>query len=207
MQLSRDGPRHTERVLQQWALYAGEHDPWVCFGRDDRFWTRRLSVCQHVLSTHEQIVPSPPKTQRGLTATGKWSEHSLAAMGERTFLVVEFDFAPHTPMGKPTIWAPLLDRCQAAGITVLDLNAALIAHLALERPVWMTVFSGNKSLQAWIPCRGEPEESLHNWFATTACGLGACRSTWCKSQFVRMPDGTRSGGVRQSIEFYNPDIL
>ena len=74
-------------------------------------------------------------------------------------------------------------------------------------PVWMTVFSGNKSLQAWIPCRGEPEESLHNWFATTACGCGACRSTWCKSQFVRMPDGTRSGGVRQAIEFYNPAIL
>jgi hypothetical protein len=82
-------------------------------------------VCQHVLSTHEQIVPSPPKTQRGFTATGKWSEHSLAAMGERTFLVVEFDFAPLTPMGKPTIWAPLLDRCQAAGITVACLDDRL----------------------------------------------------------------------------------
>ena len=53
---------------------------------------------------------------------------------------------------------------RTAGITVLDLNAALVAHLALERPVWMTVFSGNNSLQASTPCRGESEESLHDWF-------------------------------------------
>jgi hypothetical protein len=106
----------------------------------------------------------------------------------------------------------LLDRCQAAGITVLDMNAALIAHLALERPVWMTVFSGGKSLQLWTPCRGEPEESLHDWFVNSARRLGACNSTWGKSQFVRMPDGTRAANregqqVRQAIEFYNPKII
>ena len=152
------------------------------------------------------------RAQQGLTAMGKLSEHSLDGTGERTFLVAEFDFARLTPKGKPSIWAPLLDRCEAAGITILDLNAALIAHLTLERPVWMTVYSGGKSLQMWTPCRGEPEEGLHDWFAKTARRLGACQSTWCKSQFVRMPDGTRAVNsegkqVRQSIEFYNSAIL
>ena len=132
--------------------------------------------------------------------------------GRTNLLVAEFDFARLTPKGKPSIWAPLLDRCEAAGITILDLNAAVIAHLALERPVWMTVYSGGKSLQMWTPCRGEPEEGPHDWFAKTARRLGACQSTWCKSQFVRMPDGTRAVNsegkqVRQSIEFYNSAIL
>jgi hypothetical protein len=214
VQLSRGGPRHTERVLRQWAHYAIETDPWVCFGSDDCFWTRRLSDCHNVLHMHEQIVASPPRVQRGLTLQRppRLSEHSLAAMGERTFLVCEFDFAPVTPRGKPTIWAPLLDRCEAVGITVLDMNAALIAHLSLERPVWMTVYSAGKSLQMWTPCRGESEESLHEWFAKSARRLGACNSTWCKSQFVRMPDGTRAVNsegkrARQSIEFYNPEII
>ena len=128
------------------------------------------------------------------------------------FLVIEFDFAKTTPKGKPTIWAPLLERTEALGMSVLDLNAALIAKLATERPLWMVVFSGSKSLQAWSPCRGEPEENLHAWFNSSARRLGACSSTWCKSQFVRMPDGTRAlnregKSVRQTIEFFNPTVL
>jgi hypothetical protein len=35
----------------------------------------------------------------------------------------------------------------SAWITALDIQAALLAHLALERPLWLTVFSGGKSLQ------------------------------------------------------------
>ena len=72
----------------------------------------------------------------------------------------------------------------------------------------MTVFSGNRSLQAWFPCQGEPEEELHHWFSASAERLGACHSTWCKSQFVGMPDGTRApNGARQLIEFFNPEVL
>jgi hypothetical protein len=122
--------RHTFSVVQQWALYAGEADPWVCFGCNSRFWTRRLSTCGWELFRHEQIVPSPMTAKEGLTPQGRLSEHSLAACGERTFLVIEFDFARFTPKGKPTVWAPLLERCERAGITVLDMNAALIAHLS-----------------------------------------------------------------------------
>jgi hypothetical protein len=200
--------RNTTHVLEQWARYAQEDDPWVCFGRDARFWTRRLSTCQRILPCHQLIVPSPMRAQVARTVEGKLSEHSLEGVGERTFLVAEFDFSRLKPSGEPTIWAPLLDECENIGITILDLNAALIARLGQERPLWMTVFSGNKSLQAWFPCRGEPEEELHHWFNTGAERLGACHSTLCKSQFVRMPDGTRaSNNARQRIEFFNPEVL
>ena len=208
LRLSLSKLRDTNCVLEQWARYAQEDDPWICFGCNAKFYTRRLSACRRILPCHQLIVPSPMKAQRARTAEGRWSEHSLEGTGSRTFLVIEFDFSRLTPSGKPTIWVPLLDRCEAAGITVLDLNAALITRLAKERPLWMTVFSGNRSLQAWFPCRGEPEEELHHWFNTSAERLGACHSTWCKSQFVRMPDGTRApNGARQLIEFFNPEAL
>jgi hypothetical protein len=208
LRLSSLGARHTECILRQWSNNAQEDDPWICFGSTSRFWTRRLSTCRRILSAHEQIVPSPMLARSGRTADGHLSEHSLAGTGERLFLIVEFDFAHLTPRGEPTIWVPLLDRCEAAGITVLDLNAALIAHLGKERPLWMTVYSGGKSLQAWFPCRGEPEEELQRWFNDKARTIGACHSTWCKSQFVRMPDGTRAqNNARQLIEFFNPEVL
>ena len=208
VRLSLGKLRDTGSVLEQWARYAQEDDPLICFGCNAQFWTRRLSACRRILPYHQLVVPSPMKAQRARTAEGRLSEHSLEGTGSRTFVVTEFDFSRLTPSGKPTIWSPLLDRCEEAGITVLDLNAALIARLAKERPLWMTVFSGNRSLQAWFPCRGEPEEELHRWFNTSAERLGACHSTLCKSQFVRMPDGTRAiNSARQLIEFFNPEIL
>jgi hypothetical protein len=204
--------RQTVAVLRDWSRYCGENDPLVCFGADDRFWTRPFSAVKNFLHVHAQIVPSPMRAMRALTQSGTLSEHSKAGTGERAFLVLEFDFSKATSKGKPTIWAPLLVRCEAEGITVLDIQAALLAYLASERPLWMTVFSGGKSLQGWFPCRGEDEEKLHVWFNTSALRLGACSSTWCVSQFVRMPDGTRAPNrkgksVRQSIEYCNSEVL
>jgi hypothetical protein len=206
------GSKKTDEVLRAWDRYVGQIDPLVCFGADDRFWTRPLSAVRGILHVHAQIVPSPMRSQFGMTQGGYLSQHSKDGTGERMFLVTEFDFTKSTPKGKPTVWAPLLERCEQAGITVLDLNAALLAHLAKKRPLWMVVFSGGKSLQGWFPCRGENEEELHRWFITQARRLGACSSTWCKSQFVRMPGGTRAPNregksVRQTIEYYNPTVL
>jgi hypothetical protein len=204
--------RQTAHVLKSWARYCGGEDPLVCFGADDRFWTRPLSSVRSILHVHAQIVPSPMRARVGQTVDGRWSEHTKAGTGERMFLVTEFDFTKTTPKGKPTIWKPLLGRCEASSISVLDIQAALLAHLARSRPLWMVVFSGAKSLQGWFPCRDEVEDQLKNWFVTEARRLGACSSTWCRSQFVRMPDGTRAPNragqsVRQTIEFYNPSVL
>ena len=127
LRLSLGRLRDTNCVLEQWARYAREDDPLICFGCNAKFWTRRFSACRRILPCHQLIVPSPMKAQRAHTAEGRWSEHSLEGTGSRAFLVIEFDFSRLTPSGKPTIWVPLLDRCEAAGITVPDLNAALIA--------------------------------------------------------------------------------
>jgi hypothetical protein len=206
------GSRKTDHILDAWGRYAGEADPWICFGADDRFWTRQHSHVRGIMHVQAQIVPSPMQGRFGLTQAGYPSEHSKEGTGERAFLVTEFDFTKLTPKGQPTICVPLLERCEEAGITALDIQAALLTHLATELPLWMTVFSGGKSLQGWFPCRGVNEEELHRWFNRSARRLGACSSTWCKSQFVRMPDGTRAPNregksVRQSIEFYNPTVL
>ena len=212
VQLHDKPERNTELILEHWAHYAGQADPLICFGADDRFWTRCYSAVRKILHVHAQVVPSPMRAQRGLTADGRWSEHTKDGTGPRMFLVTEFDFAKTTPKGKPTIWGPLLERCEAKGISVLDLNASLLAQLSRERPLWMTVFSGGKSLQGWFPCRDVPEEELHRWFNSSVRRLGACPSTWCKSQFVRMPDGSRAPNrqgesVRQEIVYYNPSVL
>jgi hypothetical protein len=208
-----DSPqRQTVAVLQDWSRYCGDPDPLVCFGADDRFWTRPLSAVSRLLHIHAQIVPSPMRATKALTQSGTLSEHTKAGTGVRMFLGLEFDFTRTTPKGKPTVWGPLLERCEAERITALDIQAAILAHLARQRPLWMVVFSGGKSLQGWFPCRGEDEKKLLSWFNTSALRLGACPSTRCVSQFVHMPDGTRAPNregksARQTVEFYNREAI
>ncbi len=40
-----------------------------------------------------------------------------------------------------------------------------------------------------------------------AASLGADRATWTRSQFVRMPDGLRANGKRQTLYFFNPEVV
>ena len=199
--------RQTATLLDQWAEYAGVADPWVCHGADDRFWSRRLSEMRQWSHSHAQVVPSPMRSQYGRTVEGHLSEHSLDGTGPRLFLVVEFDFAKVTAARKPTVWASLIDRCEEQGRSILDMNAALTAHLMRSATPWLVVYSGGKSLQSWWPCRETDEGVLKHWYRTQALPLGACHSTWCRSQFIRMPDGQRDDGRRQTVEYYNPDAL
>jgi len=204
--------RQTIDVLRDWGTYCGELNPFVCFGADDRFWTRPFNAVKNILHVHAQVVPSPMRAQYGMTQSGTLSEHTKDGVGERRFIVTEFDFSKTTPKGKPTIYGPLLEQCEAEGITALDIQAALLARLSRERPLWMVVFSGGKSLQGWFPCRDEDESKILAWFDTSAMRLGACHSTRCISQFVRMPDGTRAPNregksVRQSIQYYDRGVL
>jgi putative DNA primase/helicase len=46
----------------------------------------------------------------------------------------------------------LIKACAEKGYSVLDMNAALAAHLRTIGPLWLTVYSGGKSLQSWFPC-------------------------------------------------------
>ena len=62
-------------------------------------------------------------------------------------------------------------------------------------------------MQAWFACKNASEQSVAEWFYDEALRLGACHSTRCKSQFVRMPDGSRDDGRRQTVEYLDPILI
>jgi hypothetical protein len=87
----------------------------------------------------------------------------------------------------------------------IDEQAAVLLHLAERAPLAVAVHSGSKSIHGWFYCLGQSEEKLRS-FMQYAVSLGADRATWTRSQFVRMPDGTRANGKRQAVYFFNPEV-
>jgi hypothetical protein len=202
-----NGQRCTETLID--LLYPG--NPLLCCGRESwLFATRRREVWRSHLHRLPLIVPNPMRAVWGRTdgGTGHWSEHTLSNTGARHFLVIEFDFAPYGHDGHtPTIWAPVVHAWRSAGVTVTDACAALLLHLGKSANLALIVNSGGKSLHGWFPCREADEHRLALWMRC-AVRIGACTSTWSRSQFVRMPDGTRQGsGHRQAIEYFDLNSL
>ena len=174
-----DSESHTEALID--ALFPG--DPLLCCGLSNSdFDTRSRSEWRGELSALQLIVPSPMTARSGLTQDGKQSSHALSITGQRRFLVVEFDQGD------------------------VDDHAALLWHLALKAPLAMVVHSGSKSLHGWFFCAGQPEERLRQ-VMRYCVSLGADRATWTRSQFVRMPDGTRESGKRQVVYYFNPEVI
>ena len=146
----------------------------------------------------------------GRTQLGKRSQHSLQATGPRTYQVVELDIKATHKNGQPTIWAPLIEKWTAAGISVADACSAILWRLNALAPLTLVVHSGNISLHGWF--RAIPgEESAWKEVMRFAVELGADKATWTRNQFVRMPgglrekpDGPRSPGVRQQVFYFNP---
>jgi hypothetical protein len=155
----------------------GDGDPWLCIGSNTDFFTERLSK---IIKPQQfaQIVPSPMLDKYGMTQDGRRSQHTLNNTGPRRFLVLEFD-----------------------GIA-RDTQAAVLLHLSERGPLTLAVHSGGKSIHGWFFCEGKTDEQLRPFFRM-ACGLGADPATWNRSQFVRMPDGRRDNGNRQSVLFFN----
>jgi len=155
----------------------------LCCGKSNRdFATKPRDEWRDSLSTLQLIVPSPMSEVWGKTKKGKRSQHTLANTGPRRFLVIEQD------AGTP------------------DEQAAVLLHLAGMAPLALAVHSGSKSIHGWFYCVGKTEERLRA-FMNYAVRLGADRSTWSRSQFVRLPDGTREGGARQMVYFFNPEVV
>jgi hypothetical protein len=94
----------------------------------------------------------------------------------------------------------------AEGRDVRDLCAALLLHLAEKVPLTLAVHSGGKSLHGWFYCAGVPEEKVRGFF-NYAVSLGADQANWTPSQFARMPDGLRENGRRQTVYFFNPELV
>jgi hypothetical protein len=87
-----------------------------------------------------------------------------------------------------------------------DDQAGALLHLASMAPLALAVHSGSKSIHGWFYCKGQTEERLRS-FMRHAVEIGADPATWTRSQFVRMPDGTRQNGARQVVYYFNPELL
>jgi hypothetical protein len=160
------GESRTEEIID--ILFPG--NPWLCVGRSARlFGTQRREKLRGRLDRLALIVPSPMKSQTGLTKDGRTSFHSLNNTGPRRFLIIEADRGS------------------------LDQQAAVIGHLGTYAPLAAVVFSGSRSLHGWFSCKRTSEQKLLK-FMQYAVSLGGDSKLWLPSQFCRMPDGQRYDG-------------
>ncbi len=168
------------------ALFPG--NPFLCVGDSmSVFETWKKEDLRGTFSRRGLIVPSPMSRRKGLTQEGHLSEHSLDNTGPRKYLVIEFD--------EPR---PFAETC--------DGQAAIVSHLSTLAPLVMAVYSGKKSLHSWFNVAGEPDE-LVTCLMRYAVTLGADKATFTRSQFVRMPQGTRDNGARQLVNYFNPSMI
>jgi hypothetical protein len=199
-----DGQPRSEDFID--ALFPG--NPLLCVGESSyQFWTATRESFRGKLCEFQFIVSSPMTARLGHTKEGKISAHTLQKTGPRRFLVVECDFEEFDSSGIETEWAPLIREWRTQGISVADACAAILNYLAHRGPLVMIVDSGGKSLHGWFYCAGVPDNVLRR-FMNCAHRLGADKATWLnRSQFVRMPDGTRSNRNRQSVYYFNPELI
>jgi hypothetical protein len=174
-----DNESHCEAIIDR--LFAA--DALLCCGTSNSdFDTRPRDEWRGTLSQLSLIVPSPMTALTGTTQDGKESAHSLDNTGSRRFLVIEQDNGD------------------------ADEQSAILLHLAKSAPLALAVHSGSKSIHGWFYCAGQPEERLQR-FMRYAVSLGADHATWTRSQFVRMPGGTRDNGKPQMIYFFHPEAI
>jgi hypothetical protein len=147
-------------------LFSG--DPLLCLAtkQEETFQTKNLSEWKAIGEQKNFIVPSPMSKRAGISKEGRESGRCLDNTGERKFLVIESD-----ELTRDEQWI-------------------LIAHLARFAPLVMVLDTGNKSLHVWFRCDGKVEEEQQ--FMTYAVGLGADKSTWNRSQLVRVPGGSHN---------------
>jgi hypothetical protein len=166
---------HSEWIIDR--LFPGR--PLLCCGKSNSdFDTKPREDWRGTLAGMELIVPSPMSAIEGVTKDGKPSKHTLSNTGPRRFLICEFD----------------------TGIP--DEHAALLLHLGTFAPLVCAVHSGGKSLHGWFLVADQPEDKVTRFFRY-AVSMGADSRMWTKSQFCRMPDGTRGTGNRQTVYFLN----
>jgi hypothetical protein len=197
----QDGESHAEEIID--VLLPG--NPLLCVARSNAiFATRRREKWRGGLATLPLMAPNPMLRKFGITQDGRWSEHTKDATAKRVYQVIEFDFSEKDKSGNDTVWAPLVRKWQESGITVVDSCAALISHLAERLPTLAVVcFSGGKSLHAWFRVP-ELDKSEQRKFIRYAVLLGADRATWNRAQLVRIPDGQRATGERQTCYYLDP---
>jgi len=165
------------------ALFPG--NPLLCVGKTSSiFATRTREEWRGKLTGQQFIVPSPMSRVTGTTQDGKPSQHCLDNTGPRRFAVIECDKGS------------------------ADEQAAILYHLRFQRgfPLVLVVHSGGKSLHGWFNVLGLPEARVEAFYRHCV-SLGADRATYTRSQFVRLPDGLREDGQRQTVDYFDPSVL
>jgi hypothetical protein len=192
---------HAEYIVD--ILFPG--NPILCVGNSQRkFAARRREIWRGHLDRLPLIVPNPSLDFFGHTAAGHLSEHTLEKTARPVYLVIEFDFSEFARDGKTlSRWTPLVREWRSLKITVADACAALHLHLALFLPLVCVTHSGGKSLHGWYYALDRNSEELR-FFMRYAVRRGADPATWTRSQFVRIPDGLRDTGKRQTCFYLDP---
>lgn len=150
----------------------------VCIGWEkNKFDTRKFSEWTK-LESKQFIVPSPMSALYGRTLAGKVSKKSNNNTGPRRYQVVEFDSG------------------------TADEHATIARELGRFAPLVLCVHSGGKSLHSWFKVEAWDEDKQRQFF-DYAVSLGADPKMWTRSQFTRVPDGSRQG-TRQTVHYFNP---
>jgi hypothetical protein len=183
-------------------------NPLLCVAKDPRsaFATRRREAWRkRDLSTLPLIVPNPMLRVWGTTEEGKPSQHTKQATAQKVYQGIEFDFSEKCRDGiKDSAFAPLVRAWAVDGISIADACSALILHLRRRLQTLVVVcYSGGKSVHAWWRVF-HLDAGAQRSFMEYAVTLGADHATWCRSQFVRIPDGMRDNGVRQTAYYLDP---
>ena len=153
-------------------------DGLLCIGESmSKFGTATLKDHRY-LRRKQFVVPCYMTARTGHTLEGKVSEHTKENTGPRRFIVCDFDSPPP------------------------EHHASIITHLARFRPLTMALSSGGKSLHAWFPATANKDDDRLFWRLCLTLGADPvlCRN---RSQFVRLPNGTRENGNKQTCLYLN----
>ena len=157
----------------------------VCAGPDSETAIVR-PLEESVTDAHLQqfIVVNPMRGRQSVNREGDPSVRCQANVLPRRHLVAEFDDLT-------------LSKTQ---------QARLISKLAEFLPLVMVVNSGGKSLHAWFRVENFSIRDQARFFAV-ACLLGADKTRWDPSGWLRMPGGLRRvdgvPAIRQNILFFH----
>jgi hypothetical protein len=154
-------------------------DGLLCIGESKRRFKTALLVDHKRLWQQQFTVPAYMTAIWGLTQDDTKSMHAKSNTGPRRYIVCDFDEPP--PEQHPSI----------------------ILHLAKYRPLVLALSTGGKSLHAWFPATSSSGDDRLFW--RLAIALGADPVFYRnRSQFARMPNGTRDNDERQHCIYFDP---
>jgi hypothetical protein len=189
-------------------MYPG--NPLLCRAAVYQAWARtgQREDIRGVEKEFEWLVPSPMSKVTGYTKEGKPGSHRCRDnAGPRIYIPLDFDLSEINGLGVS------IEKWKGKGISIWDVQVAIIAHLANEgdprQGPFMIVNTGGKSLHSWYQISETFPEAMALDFLSRAISLGADKRAELPEQLFRFPGGTRKSeqGQPQTILFYDPKKL